>query len=64
MCTCFHNMTLVHNNDLIGIPDRGKTVCDNQTGTVLHQFTNRILDVFLCPGINTGCSFVENQMLR
>jgi hypothetical protein len=42
MITNIFNLTLAHNNDLIGILDRGKTLCDDD----LCRFRNKALKAF------------------
>ena len=60
----FHHSAVLHNNDDVGVTDGGKTVCDDQTGAVLHQRYHRLLDVHFGSGVNGGGCFVQNQNLR
>jgi len=42
--TVLDDRTLVHNQDEVGVTDRGEPVRDHEAGTALHQAAHRLLD--------------------
>ena len=63
MIALLDDVSVLHNEDQICILDRGKSVCDNETGSSLHQIIHRFLDLHFCSCIDGGCCFVKDQDL-
>ena len=64
MAAGFHDHTVFHNNDCIGITDCGQSVGDDKAGAVLHQSNHCLLDMHFRSCVNGRCSFIKNQNLR
>ena len=61
MIAGFHNGTIFHYNDDIGITDCGESVCNDQTGPILHKSYHSLLDMHFSSGIHRRGCFVQNQ---
>ena len=47
----FLNLSVFHNNDLVGTDDGGQTMRHNKRSTPLHQLIKRLLNIFLALSI-------------
>ena len=61
MVALLGDLAVLQNKDEVCILNGGKTVRDDEAGTVLYQFIQRFLDLDLCAGIDIGGRFVEDQ---
>ena len=64
MCSSLYDMAFVHDDDLVGIEDGGKTVGYNQAGASFHEPGHSVLDILLGTGVDAGCRLVQNQDVR
>src|SRR5690348_15710434 len=64
MCTKLNQPAIVQDHDSIGIPDGRQSMCDDETGPVLRQASDRLLDQLLAANINGGGGLVKNQNSR
>ena len=64
MGSFFDNLTVVDDQDLIGIADCAQAVGDDKTGAPLHQPQERLLDACFGACVNAARCFVENQDAR
>src|SRR5208337_2135802 len=55
---------ILHDQDLLGAANGGKTVRDNECGAAAHQVAQTLLDERLRFGVEAGGGFVENQDAR
>ena len=60
----FNDVSLVHDDDLIGILNGREPVRDDETGAVPHQFDHGVLNMLFGSCIDRGCRLVENKNLR
>ena len=44
--------------DLIGVLDCGKSVCDDQSGSSLHQSAQCVLNQMFAGGVQIACCFI------
>ena len=63
MAALLDNVTILHNQDQICIPDGGKSVSDDKAGSAFHQVIHSFLDLYLGSGINGGGSLIQDQDL-
>ncbi|MNI56600.1 hypothetical protein D3C73_1116120 [compost metagenome] len=56
-----HQLPLIHHCDPVGVFNRGQAMGDHQSGSVLHQARQRLLDQVLTLGIEGAGGFVEEQ---
>ena len=63
MVTRFADFTAVKNDNLVGIADRRKTVCNDEGGSALHELNHSFLNTHFRAGIDTGGCFVKNENL-
>ena len=54
----------LHNDDFICMLDGGKSVCNHDSGTVLAQFVQRILNVVFGHIVQSGGRFIQNKDWR
>ena len=59
----FDDVPMIHDDDLIRVPDGRKSVRDDQAGAVTHELDHGVLDMLLGPGVNGGGCLVEDQNL-
>ena len=59
--TRLDDMPLLHDHNLVRVPDGGKAVGDDQTGTAFHQLHHGVLDLLFGTGIHAGGSLVQDQ---
>ncbi len=64
MIAGLHDRAILHNDDTVGIANRGQAVRDDETRAVLHQSNHCFLDVHLRPRIDRRGCFVQNENLR
>src|SRR5579862_4472125 len=64
MRAAFDDLALLHDHDLVGAADGGKTVRDNEGGASLHEISETVLNHFFGFGIQTGRCLVENEDAR
>ena len=64
MSAAFLNAIAVHNDDFICMLDGGKSVCNYDSGTVLAQFIQRILNIVFSHIVQSGGRFVQNKDWR
>ena len=63
MAALLDNVTILHNQDQICVPDGGKSVSDDKAGSAFHQVIHSFLDLYLGSGINGGGSLIQDQDL-
>ena len=61
MISALHDLSMIHNDDLVCVLDGRKTVGDNQAGTLIHKFRHGILNAHFGSGVHRGGSLVQNQ---
>ena len=64
MVSPLSNTSMVQYHDSVGIADGGKPVGYDEYGPALHQLIHASLHHSLCPGINAGSGFIQNQDRR
>ena len=60
MRALFDDISVLHDQDQIGVSNRGQAVRDDKARSALHQFIHTPLDKFLGTGIDIGSRFVQN----
>ena len=60
----FYDATVLHDENLVGVPDGRETMGDDQRSPAAHQVRERILNQPLAFGVECGCGFVEDQDRR
>ena len=63
MATLLHNLTLVNNDNFIGILNGTQSVSDNHRGTPLQQLIQRILNELLALGIKSRGRLVKDKYI-
>jgi len=58
MCPLLYYLPLIQDQDAIHLTDSGKTMGDNDGGTLAEEFLYCLLDKLLCMGVNTGGSLI------
>src|SRR5664280_945034 len=61
MGALFNDRTVVHDKDVVCVSDGRETVGDDEAGPAGHQLCHCFLDAYFRSGIDTACSFIENQ---
>ena len=64
MIALFHDVSVVHDENQVGVADCGQPVGDDKAGAVLHQLIHGLLDVQFGLGVDGTGRLVENQNLR
>ena len=64
MLSGFDNVAVIHDQDQIGIADRGEAVSDDEACASLHEVLHAFLDQDFGTGIDGGRCLIENQNLR
>ena len=64
MAALLDNVTILHNQDQICVPDGGKSVSDDKAGSAFHQVIHSFLDLYLGSGINGGGSLIQDPFLQ
>ena len=59
-----NDISLLHEQDNIRIPYRGKAVRNDEAGASFHKLLHGLTDFCLCTGIHAGGGFVQNQDWR
>src|SRR3954447_21210833 len=59
--TSFYNLTILDDQDNIGILDRTQAVRNYETGATCQKFFQSSLDQAFSAGIYTGSSLIENE---
>ena len=57
----FHDLSVLHDKNEVGISNGGKAVSHDEGGLALHQLFKGIADLQLGTGIDVGGRFVQNQ---
>ena len=63
MGSLFNDISFIHYQDKVCIPDGRQTMGDNKAGPSLHQVIHSTLYPFLGPGIYRGCCLIQDQDL-
>ena len=58
------DLTGLDDRDLIGIPNGGKAMGDDEYSLAVHQAVQALLDLLLGPGINGGGCLVHDEHRR
>ena len=61
VCATFHNPTLVHHQNSVRVPDRGKTVCHHKGGASTLQLFQRRLHQLLGLAVECGGRLIQQQ---
>src|SRR5438309_9406334 len=61
--TFFYDAAMIHDEDQLGVPNRGESVGDDKTRPALHQLGHGSLDLHVGSSIDTAGRFVHNQDL-
>lgn len=64
MCTTFNDMTMIQNNNDIGVFDGRKTMGNDEYGSAIHQSVHTSLDNLLCSCIDGGSRFIHDHNRR
>ena len=54
MCACFHNVAVLHDQNQIGVADRGQAVRDDKARTAFHQRFHALLNQDFRPRVDRG----------
>ena len=54
----FLDLSLMHDNDLVGMLDRGKSVCNHNRSSALHEFCQSTCDKSLGLRVDIGSCLV------
>lgn len=64
MRSFFHDLALIHHDQIVGIAKCGETVRDGNRCTSLNELIQRLLDLQLGLRIQRCCRFIKNQYFR
>ena len=64
VCTEFCDLTLIQDQELVGVAERGQTVCNCKCRAVFGQLLQRILNLLFGFCVKGSRCFVENQNPR
>src|ERR1700722_19748796 len=59
-----HDLSLLHDHDLIGPADRRETVCNHECRAPLHEIRKAMLNHLFRLGVETRCGFIQYQDAR
>ena len=64
MAALFNNITVLHKQDDVRIPDGGEPVGDDKAGSPAHKRLHSLADFYLSSGVHAGSRLVENNNRR
>ena len=61
MFTLFDDLAVLHDEDEVGVADRGKTVGDGEARLAVHQVVDGVLYQLLRTRVDRGGRFIQNE---
>ena len=64
MLACFHHLTVIQDDYLVGVADSGQAVGDNDGSAALQHALQSLLDQHLGIGVDVGGRFIQDDDAR
>lgn len=61
VCTLLNSFTVINDNDVISIANRGQPVRDDKAGAALHQPQQRLLDAGFGTRVHAGSCLIQDE---